>query len=339
MLTKKVPFYYLLVVSAFFLLLMSVGVLFYKNKSVAAVEAPIETSTAHSNLCDLNAKRLNGYQFIKPLLYAEPYCESQFLASYKHEIESLIGAYKSKGDITSAAVYIRTFANPQWIAINETEKFSPGSLLKVPEMMTLYKMEEAKPGFLKKTFLYEKPFVTHRNTTFNSNHIQVGKTYSVQELIRYMIVYSDNEATMMLNQVIDRNMFNKVFSDVGLKEPDFNSNDYPMSAPDYSVFFKELFNGSYLTMEHSEACMKLLTESDFEEGMMGGLPSGCMAAHKFGEGGPENAPNFCESAMIYTGNKPFLLTIMTKGADMKKLPNVVKEITKKVYAVMGTTVS
>ena len=306
-----------------------------KNSNDNVVSTDVQQAPAHPLVCDLNVKRLKGFEHIMPLVYAEPSCESQYLSEHKSEIESIINTHKNQGDITTASVYLRTFFNSQWIAINETEKYSPGSLLKVPELITLYKMEELHPGFLAKSYKYEKPFVTHRNINFESKHIEPGKSYTVKDLIRYMIVYSDNEATMMLNQIIDRNLFNKVFSDVGLKEPDYNSMDYPMTAPDYSVFFKELFNGSYLSFSSSENCMKLLSETEFNEGMISGLPAGCAAAHKFGEGGPVQAPNFSESALIYCGKRPYLLTVMTKGTDIKKLPPVVKDISRKVFEIMS----
>jgi hypothetical protein len=38
---------------------------------------------------------------------------------------------------------------------------------------------------------------------------------------------------------------------------------------------------------------------------------------------------------VYCGKKPYLITIMTKGTDMKKLPKVSAEISKKVYEIMA----
>jgi hypothetical protein len=69
---------------------------------------------------------------------------------------------------------------------------------------------------------------------------------------------------------------------------------------------------------------------------MKGLPANCIVAHKFGEGGLDNAPNFSESGIIYCGNTPYLVTIMTKGKDMKMLPLVVSDISKKVYEKMSS---
>ena len=149
-----------------------------------------------------------------------------------------------------------------------------------------------------------------------------------------MIVYSDNDATIMLNKVIDKAVFNNVFSDNGLKEPDYKSSSYPITARDYSIFMKELYNASYLNFKDSEACLSLLSKSDFKEGLISGLPVNTTVVHKFGEGGFDNAPDFSESAIVYSSGKTYLLTVMTKGTDMKKLPKVIGEISKKVYEIM-----
>ena len=149
-----------------------------------------------------------------------------------------------------------------------------------------------------------------------------------------MIVYSDNNATILLNNIIDKGVFKKVFTDVGLAEPDFSAREYPISAQDFSIFMKELFNASYLSKEDSEACLELLSKSDFRDGLINGLPVNCATAHKFGEGGDMNLPNFSESAIVYCGKKPYLLTVMVKGKQMQQLPKVISDISKKVYDLM-----
>ena len=222
------------------------------------------------------------------------------------------------------------------MSINNDELYSPGSLLKVPELIAFYKMNENQPGYLDKEILYDKNINNSgRVLSFESKHIQVGKKYKIRDLLYYMIAYSDNDATMVLNSIIDKNIFSRVFTDVGLKAPDYGSNDYPMTARAYSIFFKELYNASYLNFESSEACLKLLSETDFDKGLLSGLPAGCKSSHKFGEGGKNNAPNFSESAIVYCGRSPYILTVMLKGNDMKSLPEVSKEISRKVYEIMS----
>jgi beta-lactamase class A len=140
----------------------------------------------------------------------------------------------------------------------------------------------------------------------------------------------------MLNALIDKSVFSKVFTDIGLKDPDYSSSDYKMNVKDYSIFLKELYNGSYLSFKNSEECLSVLSKTEFKEGLISGLPSNCMVSHKFGEGGSSLEPNFSEAAIVYCGKTPYIITIMTKGREMKSLPSVSAEISKKVYEVMNS---
>ena len=332
MLTKKVPLYFVFISFLFSGVILCVG---FKLNQTHKAELAIPTVISNQSSCDLNIARLKGFQFIHPLLYAEPNCESQELSNHKLEIESVINSNKVAGNISSASVYLREFKQAQWISINENETYSPGSLLKVPELIALYKMNELNPGFLDRTIVYNGATKNNRVVTFESKHVVIGKAYTIKELLYYMIVYSDNDATIMLNKVIDKSVFNNVFSDNGLKEPENNATSYPITARDYSIFMKELYNASYLNFKDSEACLSLLSKSEFNEGLISGIPANSTVVHKFGEGGFDNAPNFSESAIVYCGNKTYLLTVMTKGTDMKKLPKVIGEISKKVYEIMN----
>ncbi len=337
MFTKKVPLYLLFISIVLTGLISIFGFKYFDSNNVSSSLSESKSIGASTSICNLNISRLKGFQFVHPLLFAEPECESPKLSSCKNKIEEIININKNEGNISSASVYLREFSQAEWIAVNSDELYSPGSLLKVPELIAFYKMSEIKSGYLEKSIRYDKAFTSgnSRSISFNSKHIELGKAYTIRELLYYMIVYSDNDATLLLNNIIDRAVFSKVFSDIGFKEPDYNSNDYKMTASSYSVFFKELYNGSYLNFKNSEECLLLLSKSEFKEGMLSGMPANCVVAHKFGEGGFSSAPNFCESGIIYCGKKPFILTVMTKGTDMKKLPKVVSEISKSVYEFMS----
>jgi beta-lactamase class A len=314
------------------------GFSYYKSNAQSEItETDNSVNAANRSFCNLNISRLQGYQYIHPLLYAEPQCESEELVDCKNQINQIINANKANGKIISASVYLREFSQAQWISINASDNYSPGSLLKVPELIALYKMNESQPGFLDKVIAYKDANVTKSNRiiSFESNHIKPGNNYTVRELIKYMIVYSDNDATMLLNSLVDKSVFSRVFTDVGLKEPDYSSSDYKMNVSDYSIFLKELYNGSYLSFKNSEECLSLLSKTEFKEGLISGLPANCLTSHKFGEGGPSSEPNFSEAAIVYCGKTPYIITIMTKGRDMKSLPAVSAEISKKVYQVMS----
>jgi beta-lactamase class A len=340
MLTKKVPFYLLIITFLFSSLISILGFSYLKsNPNSENTEIDNSIIPANGSFCNLNIGRLNGYQFIHPLLYAEPKCESEELADCKNQITQIIDNNIANGKIISASVYVREFTQAQWISINPSELYSPGSLLKVPELMALYKMNEIKPGFLDKVIEYTdaKKTKSDRIINFETNHhIELGNKYTVRELIKFMIVYSDNDATMLLNELIDKSVFSKIFTDIGLKDIDYKSSDYKMNVADYSIFLKELYNGSYLSFKNSEECLSLLSKTEFKDGIISGLAANCVVCHKFGEGGPTSEPNFSEGAIVYCGRTPYIISIMTKGKDMKSLPAVSAEISKKVYQVMST---
>lgn len=284
--------------------------------------------------CTYDIKRLNGYDYIKPLMFVDNECESEDLFAVKQRINSLIDQFKGSGDLISASVYLKSYSPNGWIDINENEKFSPGSLMKVPVLITFLKMNEKKSGILDKVLLYDHVLVSNKNAVFISNQIQLGHKYSVRELLTYMIAYSDNNATNLLNTIIDVTTFQKIFADFGLEVPDWKSNNYPISSKDYSLFMRALYNGSYITNEDSEFATELLTHSDFKDGLIKNLPGYLKKAHKFGEGGTNTEPELSESALIYLENRPYLLTVMTKGKNNKTLAQIISQISDLVYQSM-----
>jgi hypothetical protein len=65
--------------------------------------------------------------------------------------------------------------------------------------------------------------------------------------------------------------------------------------------------------------------------MRAGLPSNVPMAHKFGEAGDNQLAHFSESGIIYFNGNAYLLTVMTKGRDLARLPEVVSNVTRKVF--------
>ena len=75
----------------------------------------------------------------------------------------------------------------------------------------------------------------------------------------------------------------------------------------------------------------MLSQCDFKQGLVGGLPNNTIIAHKFGEAGNDEMHELNESGIIYLGNKRYLLSVMTKGKEFSKLSEVLKSIYRTVY--------
>ena len=195
-------------------------------------------------------------------------------------------------------------------------------------------MEELKPGTLDMQFLFEGINGKMPTQHFSNVEIQVGKSYSVRQLLRNMIVNSDNYATYVLNQHLDVVAFKKLFTDLGLPEPDEHSATYPITAKQMSTFFKVLYNAGYLTISNSEYATALLGESEFGDGLVKGLPQDISVAHKFGEAGNNQIHELHDAGIIYINQSPYFIAVMTKGNDLKKLPEVISGISKIVFENM-----
>lgn len=292
------------------------------NETVSAIES--NTGLRHYKM-----ERLDGYKLIKPLVFAEPVTESSKYLGIKTKLTDFIEQLKSQQKLISASVYLRDFDQGEWMCINDTETYYPGSLIKVPGLITYLKMAEKNPNILEKKLIFNSPHKAIPNQTFNSKQIESGKSYSIRQLLKYMVSYSDNNATYLLNKNVDLAAFHQLFLDLNI--PKLSSSNSKITAKNFSIFFKVLFNASYLNRENSEFAVELLKECDFKLGLVKGLPVNTIVAHKFGEMGDETTRQLHESGLIYINNTPYLLTIMTKGYDVKELPEIIENISKMVY--------
>lgn len=330
---KKISTYYVFLFSIFSSLI-TYSLLHHADSSK---EKPI--NIFHNVSCNYNLRRLVGYEYIKPLLGIENECQSESFILIKQNVNTIIESYQKKGSLKSASVYLKDFSSNDWMGINEFEKYTPGSLLKIPILITYLKMNELNPGILQNKIYYEKSFVNDLYPYYVSKSIKPGNSYSVKELLEFMITYSDNNAAFLLNASTNSKMLFKVFTDLGLTTPDTNSPVYPISVKEYSLFMRALYNASYLSDEDSEFAAELLSKCDFKDGITRGLPENTRIAHKFGEAGNENTKELHESALIYLPNKTYLITIMTRGQDFESLSDVIKEISESIFMQMKSEVS
>jgi beta-lactamase class A len=286
--------------------------------------------------CNYDVKRMGGFKYVKPLMFVDEDCESDLLMNTKQKLISIIDKYKSIGDIESASIYVREYNHNEWMAINESEKYDPGSLFKVPVLITILKMNEINPGFLNKRVPYTAAVNTGKDIAFPSKTITVGQSYTIKELLTYMIKYSDNAATVLLENNMDSKVLQKMFKDMNLEVPNIYASQFKFSVKEYSYFMRAIYNAGYLNVDDSEYAGQLLAQCDFKEGIIKGLPANTRAAHKFGESGNQTQKQLHESAIVYLNSKPYLLTIMTKGKENKKLSQFLGEISQVVYTDMAS---
>jgi len=295
-----------------------------KNLSTTSINAIL------NNNCKIGTQK--GYKLIKPMLWAKPAKESQAFAALKTQLIRTIESDSRQKLLTSASVYLYSFSDGDWTYINPNESFNPGSLIKVPMLITYLEMAEKDPKIMNKKILCENNDYIPTQT-YETHAINPGRSYTVRELLHSMIAYSDNNATNLLNKNADLHLFRKAFTDLNIPEPNLGDREFQISAKRYSRFLIVLYNASYLSRNSSELALRLLSECDFKEGMVKELPTNIPVAHKFGEWGDNklNQHVLSESGIVYYNDKPYLLTVMTKGTNVKNLAPEISKISKMTY--------
>jgi beta-lactamase class A len=296
---------------------------------------PVPAEVAAPNtmpVCTVQGARLKGFQFIKPLLYINSDCASPSLSHVKSAMENELERLRLNGQAVEAGVYLRHFETGEWTGVGENQLFHPGSLFKLPMLVSILKKAEKDPGLLDRQVLFQMPAEVQLPVqNYTSHTLESGKKYSIRDLLRYMVAYSDNKAQWLLSKQFPANMFDQVFTDFGISTHLEGDRMLKTTPQEYALFFRTLFNGSYLNFEHSEFALSLLSNCTFQEGFAAGLPKGIRTSRKFGEWDDTQRFELHETGIIYLNNQTYLLSIMTRGASREALPPVLRQLSRVVY--------
>lgn len=304
------------------------------NQQSARTEVVERKKGSHVTLSSQKSQK--GLELISPLLYGKTTEESEEMSTLKVAIESAIEDDKQRGVLGNASVYLFDFTSGDWIYINPDDMYHPGSLIKVPMLITYLKEAALDPKIMDKRLFFEK-MEGIPTQTYTSTSLRAGQSYSVRDLLHYMIAYSDNNATHLLNQNVDLNSFRATFTDLNMAEPDVHDRNYEIDAKRFSEFLMVLYHATYLSKESSQYAIELLSRCVFKDGLLAGVPSSTKVAHKFGEWGDRNRNlhELHESGIVYLNNRTYLLTIMTKGNNPLDLSKELGKLSKIAYDYMS----
>ncbi len=276
----------------------------------------------------------SSYKYIHPLLaYEVPQIEQDEYKALKEQLNRIIQTNIKNKNVTTASVYFRDLSNGRWIGINEEESYEPASLMKVAIMVAYYKLVEAGEINLQQTYVYQPV----QQIAYETPSVLVpGKPYSIAELIMYLTVKSDNGAKDLLLTHIPLPTLNSVYANLGIEQPAVGQ-DYKISAKNYALFLRILYNATYLNRQYSEEALELLSHSEFKDGLAAGVPPTVLVAHKFGEKVNDDGQGhvveqeFHDCGIVYAPTGDYLLCVMTKGQEKEKLVGLIREISSQVY--------
>jgi beta-lactamase class A len=258
---------------------------------------------------------------------------SAMLAQFENHEKFHIGLYFE---------YLPTGSN---IVINNDRAMWPASLIKIPVAMAVMKKVERGEWRLDNQLVI---LDEDKDSSFGNLYLEpTGTTLTIEELLKSTLVDSDNTAHFVLLRNLDAEELEDVFTHLGLdqvleglkKNPDANSVDNRMTAKTYSVFFRSLFNATYLSPENSQIFLEYLVDSPAEYAKSG-VPSDVVFTHKTGV--REEDGVWADSGIVHEYRRPYILTIMIekKNADDEvtgeEIEDLFKDISSQIYTYVHT---
>lgn len=282
------------------------------------------------------------FPFINPFLRCEePEVKREFVA-FKKNLESFIQENVSRGNARIVSVYFRDLENGPWFGVDEQALFSPASMMKLPLLVAYYKRAEADPKLLAQHLTVEGVVPEDDDGIAPVESLQAGSAYTVDELLRRMIIESDNAALPVLFSNLqqfypDEDVFTDTLVTMGIAASEGSQEDF-LTVKRYASIYRILYNASFLSKEMSQKALDLLTQSRSPQGMRDGVPAEVPVAHKFGVRERPDSMQLHDCGIVYHPENHYLLCIMTRGEDVTKLSPLIADISRMVYEEVNARV-
>jgi len=223
-------------------------------------------------------------------------------------------------------VYILDLHTQQFCGINQEVVFHAASTFKIPMNLFLFQqiaLNKINPQ-LKLTY---KP-QHYEGGTGILQFARYGTSYTIYELAKYSMVYSDNVATNMLLGYLGRKNVKDFMRSLGGKVVDDRRN---ITCPrDMAYYMKALVAFWENYPEYGSILLNHLENTVFNERIPKLLPSGTRVAHKIG-----NWPatgSYHDVGIVFHPTHPYIISLFSKGVpDRTHCFRVLQNLSLLVY--------
>lgn len=244
------------------------------------------------------------------------------LDTFSTGIDTILGDEKQH-----YSIYIKSLSNNFVYALHENELFFPGSILKVPTaILTLQDVESGKYTLQTKLELKDE------NKSYVVDplyHYPEGTFFTIESLLYYMIHFSDNTAWDILQDNLGSTAFIDLRIHTELLLPRTNRVPFETTASELGLMFERLYNHEYLSQEHTEYLLELLSgvSSNQNDRIVAGLPAGTKVAHKIGNW----AGTWEDAGIVYSAFGDYIIVVLNKETTTAKARKKIPEISAEAW--------
>lgn len=217
-------------------------------------------------------------------------------------IEDLVNKWAEKGVVV--AVQMEYLNTGSYLSVNQNYRMLPASLTKVPvAMMIIRRIEQGSLSFDQILEITEED----RDSKWGEMYkLPVGTKMSLRQVIEKSLIESDNTAHKMLYRLVGVEEAQEMSVELNLE--DLFDKEGKISAREYAKLLRSLYTSSYLTAEHSQMMLELMSQDQVVKFLIRGLGDGVKYAHKFGESAA--IYSYLDAGVVYVPNRPYVLVVM-----------------------------
>lgn len=226
-------------------------------------------------------------------------------------------------------VYFEYLPSGNSIGINEKEEYELASLLKVPIAMAAIdqirsgKMSASTPLTLSKSDL----------DPYYGELWQEGPGYklTLEKAIEIMLVKSDNTAARVISDALPNGATEKIFDLLDIPKVQ-KGVALVVTAKNYSSILRSLYLSSILQIKDSNELLNILTRTDFNDQIAGGIPKDIKVAHKIGvhTSVDETKSIFTDCGIVYVPKRPYIICVMVESKE-QQAKQYMKELSRIIY--------
>lgn len=218
---------------------------------------------------------------------------------------------------------------------NEAEIFPAASIIKIPVMIEFFRQVERK-----KLSVEEKIILREGDKTGGAGvlfELHNGVELTLLDLVKLMIVISDNTATNILLDYTGFDGVNNLMKEAGMKSsclrrkmmvPYKEEQENLISVRDITMLMEQLVTGKLLSYKYTTLSIEILKRQQYNEKIPLYLPAEIPVAHKTGE--LDRVRH--DVSAIYLPDKIYLFSALTRHvSDVVETDRLIGEMSKIIY--------
>ncbi|NLZ53811.1 MAG: serine hydrolase [Thermoanaerobacteraceae bacterium] len=218
------------------------------------------------------------------------------------QLEDYIGTRPGK-----VSVYVKDLITGETLNIKSDQVYVAASTIKLPLVLYIYELAAQGEIDLDAKLTYTPEYYAQGTGILQGKPF--GGQYTIRELSRLSIEYSDNVAWKMLLGFIGQDKLTAYEKSLGAEATGGDNGLYITTPEDMGIYLERLLNFSKEKPKYGDKIIHYMANSIFYEGIPQDLPDDIVVAHKMGALNDK----FHDVGIVF-GKRPYIITIFTDEA-------------------------